>query len=89
MENLKLTSIRVSKASLEKADKLGRECGYYQRSFMLRVAIWLGLKFMKPGVLHQLLHMMWEEEVGLKCFTLEHVLRTAGVLKEDEQGTGL
>lgn len=79
MEILKLTSIRVSKESLINAEKLGKKCGYYQRSSVLRVAIWVGLKFMQPGVLHKYLRMMWEEEECGKHFTLEDVLRTAGV----------
>lgn len=89
MEVLKLTSIRLPKAYLEAAGKISRELGYYQMSHVLRLAIWLGLKFMKPGVLRQLIDMMWKEEIGRKSFTLEDVLRTAGVLKEDEQATGL
>lgn len=89
MENLKLTSVRLSKVSLADAAKLGRELGFWRTSDVIRVALWFGLKFMKPGVLHQLLHMMWEEEVGLKRFTLQDVLHAAGVIKEDEQGTGL
>ena len=88
MENLKLTSVRLSKASLADAAKLGRELGFWRTSDVIRVALWFGLKFMKPGVLHKLLHMMWEEEANGKRFTLEDVLRTAGVLKEDEQGAG-
>lgn len=89
MEGLKLISIRVSKVSLANAEKLSRESAYYQRSFILRAAIWLGLKFMKPGVLHKLLHMMYEEEFNGKCFTLEDVIRTAGKLDKQESAGGL
>lgn len=89
METLKLTSIRLSKASLSDAEKLGRVLGFWRTSDVIRVAFWFGLKFMTPGVLHKLLHMMWEEEANGKRFSTQEVLRTAGVLKEDEQGGGL
>ena len=86
MENLKLTSIRVPKEYLVTADKLGKELGYYQRSHILRVAIWLGLKFIRPGVFHKLLEMMWKEEIGRERFSLEDVLRTAGTIDRVNHG---
>lgn len=89
MENLKLTSVRLSKASLADAAKLGKDLGFWSTSDVIRVALWFGLKFMKPGVLLKLLHMMWVEEENGKCFSLEDVLRAAGVLKEGEQAAGL
>lgn len=89
MENLKLISFRIPKEYLANAEKAAREADYYQRSFVLRVAIWIGLKFMKPGVLRQLADMMWKEEIGFKCYTLGDILCTTGVLKEDEQGAEL
>lgn len=76
MEVLKLTSVRLSKSALANAAKLGRELGYYSTSEIIRVAVWIGLKFMKPGVIHQLLDMMWEEEEkGIK-YSAKDVLRT-------------
>lgn len=78
MENLKLTSIRLSKSALSKAADLGRRLGYYQSSYVIRLAIWVGLKALHPGVIHALSRMMWEEEVEGKSYTLEDVLRTAG-----------
>lgn len=89
MENLKLTSVRLSKGSLADAARLGRELGFWRTSDVIRVAFWFGLKFMTPGVLHKLLHMMWEEEAKGKRFSTQEVLRTAGVIKEGEQGAGL
>ena len=86
MEYLKLTSIRLPKEYLVAADKLTDNLGYYKRSLILRVAIWVGLKFIKPGVLHKLLEMMWEEEIGRKSYSLEDVLRTAGTLDSVEHG---
>ena len=78
MEVLKLTSVRLSKSALANAAKLGRELGYYRTSGIIRVAVWIGLKFMKPGVLHRYLQMMWEEEEkGIK-YSARDVLRTAG-----------
>ena len=89
MENLKLTSIRLSKATLIEASKLAGHLGYYHTSDVLRAAIWLGLKLIKPGVLHELLHMMWVEEIDRKSLTRQDVLHTAGVIKDVEHGEGV
>ena len=89
MEILKLTSIRLSKDSLAAAAKLGRDFGYNSSSEVLRVAIWLGLKLISPGVLRQLLRMKWEEEMSMKSFTLEDVLRTAGIIDDVKHDAGL
>lgn len=78
MEVLKLISIRLSKASIGKAREIGNSVGYYRGSDVLRVAIWIGLKCITPGVLHRYLHMMWEEEERGKYYTIEDVIRTAG-----------
>lgn len=89
MEVLKVTSIRLPKAYLEAASKISKGFKYYYTSDVLRIAIWVGLKFMKPGVLHQLQNMVWKEEIGLKSYTIEDVLRTAGFIRDDEHGAGL
>lgn len=78
MEILKLTSIRLSKSALARANELGRSIGYYRTSDILRVAIWLGLKFIKPGVLHEFLQMMWQEEFNDAEYSAADVLRAAG-----------
>ena len=78
MEILKLISIRLSKSSIDKAKVIASSVGYYGASEVLRVAIWLGLKCITPGVLHKLLHMKWvEEEIGV-YYTLEDVIKTVG-----------
>lgn len=83
MEILKLTSIRLSKSSLSVANALAKKLGYYRSSEVLRVAIWVGLKALKPGVMRSLLHMMWEEEEGFAYYGLEDVLRAAGIELEN------
>lgn len=83
MENLKLTSVRLSKFTLAIANGLGRKCGYGYTSNILRLAIWVGLKVIKPGVIFNLMHMMWLEEEEGKEVTLEDVLRAAGVELEN------
>lgn len=88
MEILKLTSIRVPNEYLVAADKLGGNLGYYRRSLILRVAIWLGLKLIKPGVIRRYLDMMWKEELGQGNFTLEDVLHAAGTLDGVKHGEG-
>ena len=78
MENLKLTSIRLSKNALAKANEIARAFGYYQSSHIIRIALWVGLKVIRPGVLPKLIYMMWEEEdLGVE-HSLEDVMRAAG-----------
>lgn len=79
MEILKLTSIRLSKSALAKAAAIASTRGYYQSSNIIRLALWVGLKVVKPGVLQTLFHMMWLEEEKGEDYTLEDVLRAAGV----------
>lgn len=86
MECLKLTSIRLSKASLNKASELARTLGYYQTAQVIRIAIWIGLKCITPGVLFKLSHLMWEEEERDRSVTLEDVLHTAGLTQDSNQG---
>lgn len=78
MDILKLTSIRLSKSVLGQAAKLGHEVGYYRTSDVLRVAIWVGLKFLTPGVLHRFLQLMWQEEFNGVSYNAWDVIRTAG-----------
>lgn len=78
MEKLKLTSVRLSKGTLDSASKLSNAENYLCTSDILRIAIWLGLKLMRAGVLLQLQHMMAQEETGWKSYTLEEVLRILG-----------
>lgn len=78
MEKLKLTSVRLSKGTLDSASKLSNADNYLCTSDILRIAIWLGLKLLRPGVLLQLQHMMAQEETGWKSYTLEEVLRILG-----------
>lgn len=82
MEILKVTSIRLSKKSLANANSLGRAIGLNQASYVLRVAIWVGLKMLKPEVMQKVGHLMWEEEEKGVVYELEHVLRAAGVTLE-------
>lgn len=88
MENLKLTSIRLPKEYLMEADKLGSELGDCPRSVILRVAVWVGLKFIKQGRFHKLLEMVWKEEIGRYRFTLEDVLQAAGLHDSVKHGEG-
>lgn len=78
MEVLKLTSIRLSKSALSRAAGLSHSLGYYKTSDIIRLAIWVGFKVLKPGVLQKLMQMQWKEESRGVYFTLDDVLRTAG-----------
>lgn len=89
MSKLKLTSIRVSTDSLDSAHYLSKQMNYYSPSDVLRLAMWVGLKVITPKCATKLMGAMWKEEADLDIITLEHVLRTAGVLKEDKHAAGL
>lgn len=78
MEVLKLTSIRLSKSALSRAEGLAHSLGYYKTSDVIRLAIWVGFKVLKPGVLQKLMQMMWKEETRGVYFTIEDVIHTAG-----------
>ena len=78
MENLKLKSIRLSKKDLGKAEELSAQLTYYTTSDIIRVAIWVGLKFIQPRVISELLRMMWQEEFNGVSYDARDVLRTAG-----------
>lgn len=79
MDNLKLTSLRISEKDLDAAKKIGRDYGFFLTSTVLRAAIWVGLKFLTPNVLGRVAHMMWEEEERGRDFSLEDVLRAGEV----------
>lgn len=87
MEVLKLTSIRLSKSALVRASHLGRELGFCQASHVIRIALWVGLKVLTPGVLHRLSLMMWDEEDKGVIFSLEDVLRAADVMLENPKSS--
>ncbi|MBR2116002.1 MAG: hypothetical protein IJ942_03215 [Alistipes sp.] len=83
MEVLKLTSIRLSKKALGRAGILGSSLGYGRSSDIIRIAIWIGLKALKPGVLRGIMHMMWEEEEGIATYSLQDVLQNSGIELEN------
>lgn len=82
MEKLKLTSIRLSVETLDRAERLSWDSEFYTTSDILRIAIWIGLKFMHSGIISKLLIMMSKEELGKEIVTLEDVLHTAGITRE-------
>lgn len=86
MEFLKLTSIRLSKDDIMKAEAIGRDYCFGGRSTALRAAVWIGLKILSGKNIGAILHLMWVEEIresnpSIPAITLEDVLRTAGVSK--------
>lgn len=89
MENLKLTSIRISVASLDAAHNLSRQLTYYNPSDVLRLAMWIGLKVMSPNCMSALISKMFDDEAGFDVVTLEDVLRTAGVWEKLKGSAGL
>lgn len=86
MSNLKLTSIRVSTEALDSAHYLAEQQGYYNPSDVMRLAMWLGFKLASPRCVSELFRLMWREEAGLDVVTIDDVLRTAGVIKDECKG---
>lgn len=85
MEKLKLTSVRLPESSLASASELSTGFWHYTSSDIIRIAIWVGLKVLYLGTICKLARMMYEEEKTGKRYTLEDVLRTAGVLGHDAE----
>lgn len=82
METLKLTSIRLEKRSLEQANRIAKEIGYYQSSNVIRTALWVGLKIVTSHNCLRLGHLQFEEEAYGTRYELEDVLQTAAQNKE-------
>lgn len=82
METLKLTSIRLEKKSLEQANRIAKEIGYYQSSRVIRIALWAGLKIVNIRNLRRLEHLQFEEEVHGAHYGLEDVIHGAEPNKE-------
>lgn len=74
METLKLTSIRLDRRSLEQADRIAKEIGYYQSSRVIRIALWAGLKIVNIRNLGRLEHLQFEEDVHGAHYELEDVI---------------
>lgn len=77
METLKLTSIRLERRSLEQANRIAKEIGYYQSSSVIRIALWAGLKIVNSRNLGRLAHLQFEEDDHGAHYELEDVIRTA------------
>lgn len=86
MNKLKLTSIRVSTEALDCAHALCKQLGYYNPSDVLRLAMWVGFKVLTPQNAGRLMQVSWAEEAEVDIYTLEDVLRTAGVIKDECKG---
>lgn len=78
METLKLTSIRLEKSSLEQANRIAKEFGYYQSSNVIRAALWVGLKIVNSNNLRRLSQLKYLEEDGLAYYRIEDVIQATG-----------
>ena len=83
MENLKLTTIRLDRDSLKKADKLVFQMRYYDRSSVIRLALWVGLKIVNSQNIHKLVKIYIEEEDTNDNVDSSDVIRTAGITKDE------
>lgn len=77
METLKLTSIRLEKRSLEQANRIAKEIGFYQSSNVIRIALWAGLKIVTSRNWSRLAHLQFEEEEHGVHYLLEDVIQSA------------
>lgn len=82
METLKLTSIRLDRQSLEQANRIAKEIGYYQSSSVIRIALWAGLKIVNSRNHARLAHLLFEEDAYRAHYELDDVLRAAAQNKE-------
>lgn len=64
MEPLKLTSLRLSKKSLQRAEKIASSQMYCKPAEVLRVAIFLGLQICEKNQFNRLRNRVWESEMG-------------------------
>lgn len=77
METLKLTSIRLERRSLEQANRIAKEIGYYQSSNVIRTALWAGLKIVNSHNCKWLGSLQFREEAYGAHYGLEDVLHAA------------
>lgn len=89
MERFDFTVVRFSKETLDKAEQLSSSSCVYPAEDIIRIAAWLGLKFMKVDKIQDLLIMEFREREGVELFTPEDILLAVGNLKEDKQSEGL
>lgn len=64
MERLKLTTLRISQKSLQRAEKIASSEKYYTQSDVLRLAISLGLHIIGEHIFNTLYHQMYQQEMG-------------------------
>lgn len=87
MENLKMYSLRVEPEFLKKADNVAESLSYHTRSDVLRLAIWVGLKFINPRNYSKLSFLRWSTGRCIDNIPLEDVIHAAGVLQEHINGS--
>lgn len=83
MSTLKLYSLRLESAMIDRADEVASQLSYWSRSDIIRLAIWIGQKVVEPRVVTNLHHLWWEEQFKGTRVTLEDVIRTAGIELEN------
>lgn len=75
--------MRVESESLEWADKIVNRRGFWTRSDVIRLAIWIGKKVITSRHLDELVRLKVHEDFRDFEIPLEDVLRTAGFTLEN------
>lgn len=83
MDELKIFSMRVESETLEWADKIVNRSGFWTRSDVIRLAIWIGKKVITSRHLEELVRLKVHEDYRDFEVPLEDVLRTAGFTLEN------
>lgn len=71
MDSLKLTSLRISKKCLQRAEKLAAVHRYWKTAEVLRLAISFGLLICEKGIVARLHHQMYEYDMGRGHFDID------------------
>lgn len=83
MSVLKVYSLRLESAMIDRADDVAGQLSFWSRSEIIRLAIWIGQKVVEPRVVGALHRLWWQEQFKGTNVTLEDVIRTAGIELEN------
>ena len=83
MEKLKICSLRLESDSLKWADKMASYSYGWNRSDVIRLAIWIGSKVITRRRIPELMRLMVRDTFWNSEVTIDDVLHTGGVKLEN------